>query len=359
MSTSEIPVEISRTLMPGLFEDDDFDIEETIDRGDEFSSDELAPISAAESDTDEPAPQDDVVESEEEPIADDAAQEGETAAVEEPVEEEALAAADPDIEPDLEAAEPEPEQPKKIMIPKSRLDDEVAKRRKLEAELSEVKSAREKMESTQQADAAFNEAIAEAQKMMREANAKVLDGDLDGAAELQQQALVKMSTAKSMPADTQGADPAAMAEQIEQRIELKATLKDIYRQFPMLDANAENADAELIDRAIMYEKMYVEMGHGPATAVERAVQDAVQILRPELLAKAESKPAPVKADPAKVREQQKRQDVSKKVEMAKAQPPETPKAATSEPTLDVNGLSEDEFDALPASVQARLRGDFM
>ena len=53
--------------------------------------------------------------------------------------------------------------------------------------------------------------------------------------------------------------------------------------------------------------------------------------------------------------------MQKKLEAAESQPPELQgesNADRGEATLDVNKLSEDEFNALPEETLRRLRGDF-
>lgn len=345
MSTTPIADSLANDLFPGLGQDDDWEDEGPVDYGNEVTevSDEIE-NTAIESDEADIEADIEEAEVDEEPEVEA-----------EPEVEEAVEEAD-DADREVEEA---PQQKQKIMIPKSRLDDEVAKRRKLEAEIKEIKAAREKQETDTKADEAFNAVVAEANKLLRQANEKVLDGDLDAAAELQQQALVKMATAKAAPKDSTNADPEVLTEQIEQRIELKATLKDIYRRYPMMDNNSENADSALIERAVAYEKLYADMGHSPAQAVERAVEDAVRLLRPDLIEEAAPVAKAPKVDPEKKRAQEKRSDVSKKVEMAKKQPPKAPTSSSSEPALDLQSLSEDEFDALPASTRAKLRGDFV
>ena len=243
------------------------------------------------------------------------------------------------------------------MIPKTRLDDEIAKRRKLENELKQIRAEREAKPTDDKADEAFDAVVKEANALLRQANEAVLDGDLDKAAQLQQDALVKMATAKQAPTKSNDADPEEMIEQLEARIELKHTVKNIYEKFPMLNNESEDADPELIERAVMYERMYAEMGHTPAMAVERAVQDAIALLRPELLQTEQPVTQP-KVDPAKKRVQEKRQNLEKKVELSQKQPPKAQSSTTSEPTIDPSTLSEEEFDALPESTKARLRGDF-
>jgi len=348
MAATPFSEDMHKSLMPGLYEEHEDDDTSGLDRGDELASDE--PDVADEPAADEPdveAPAGD--EPEDEPEGDG------TESDDEPAEEPEV---DEPEEEEPEVDEPEaPKQKQKIMIPKTRLDDEIAKRRKLENELKQIRAEREAKPTDDKADEAFDAVVKEANALLRQANEAVLDGDLDKAAQLQQDALVKMATAKQAPTKSNDADPEEMIEQLEARIELKHTVKNIYEKFPMLNNESEDADPELIERAVMYERMYAEMGHTPAMAVERAVQDAIALLRPELLQTEQPVTQP-KVDPAKKRVQEKRQNLEKKVELSQKQPPKAQSSTTSEPTIDPSTLSEEEFDALPESTKARLRGDF-
>jgi len=55
-------------------------------------------------------------------------------------------------------------------------------------------------------------------------------------------------------------------------------------------------------------------------------------------------------------------DIRKKVAAANSQPPQLPGdagASRGEPSIDLNTLSQEEFDALPEATLQRLRGDIM
>lgn len=315
--------ELNKNLMPGAYEEDDDSDLSALDRGDS-----LEPV---EETVDEPETE-----------------------VEESVEE-----AEPEAEAEPEVEEPEEEEvaeeeeapkPKKIMIPKSRLDDEIAKRRKLESDLAQLQKQHQQVATTKEQDEAFAAATKEANALLRQANEAVLDGELDKAAELQQQALVKMNVA-NQTTRAPDVDPEAIYAQIEAKLELKHTIKDIYEKYPEFNHEGDQADGEMIERAVMYEKMYAEMGHTPAEAVRRAVEDTLKVLAPEKLTE-----KPVTKTPS--REQDKRSNLKTKVEAANKVPPVPKTSNSEEPAIDIATLTEDDFEALPESVKARLRGDF-
>lgn len=282
-----------------------------------------------------------------EPVEEDVA-EPEVEVEEEPVEEEEV------VEEEAEPAEEEEEAPKakKIMIPKSRLDDEIAKRRKLEADLATLQKQQTYVETTKEQDEASATATKEASALLRQANEAVLDGDLDKATQLQQDAMVKMASANQTSRGQEVPDMDAMYAQIEAKMDLKHTIKDIYEKYPEFNHEADGANSEMIERAVMYEKMYAEMGHTPSEAVRRAVEDTLKVLAPEKLVA--EKPATNKP----TREQEKRSNLKSKVEAANKVPPVPKTTNSDEPMVDVNALTEEDFDALPESVRARLRGDF-
>ena len=61
---------------------------------------------------------------------------------------------------------------------------------------------------------------------------------------------------------------------------------------------------------------------------------------------------------SKIVEKKKVANTQKKMEAAESQPPSMKGKTKIEKKLDINTLSVDEFDALPAETLRRMRGDF-
>ena len=72
-------------------------------------------------------------------------------------------------------------------------------------------------------------------------------------------------------------------------------------------------------------------------------------------------PSSLKKGNGEIAQKKKKATVQKKIEASESQPPDLKgqgNAERGEGTLDVNALSEDEFNALPEETLRRLRGDF-
>jgi hypothetical protein len=266
-------------------------------------------------------------------------------------------AAEPGVEPAVNA---EPAPPKNnIMVTKRRLDDEIAKRRRVEAELELLRNKVPDAAAPAPADvdraAALAAAKTKSAKMLRDAAGLVLDGKLDEAAQLQAEAYELLAEGRGTPAAPVAAaavDAGVVATEVQQRLALDTALSTIYADFPVFNPDSPELDQDLLDQAMRYERMYAAEGHTPAVAVTRAVEDALKVMRPDLLpaSKAAGTPPPAKPPAAP--------SLEKKVALANAQPPDLPATQTDKSTVDVATLSNEEYDALPESVKARLRGDF-
>ena len=72
-------------------------------------------------------------------------------------------------------------------------------------------------------------------------------------------------------------------------------------------------------------------------------------------------PAPInEPDPVQQKVAQKKQvaNTKKKLKAAETQPPTLKGKSKAEKKVDINNMSVDEFDALPAETLKRMRGDF-
>ena len=235
------------------------------------------------------------------------------------------------------------EEPKKHMIPKRRLDDVVAKQRKAEQEASELRKEMASMRAEAAAKPTID--IRALSKLRSEA---VLDGDLDKAAEIDEQ--------MHAPSQQQVAEPIDMGEleaRVEAKMELKTTLADVFENYPELDTESDSFDEELNSEALVFQSAYLSQGHSPAEAVRRAADAAIRVMRPELMWPEAAAPV-AKAKARKT-------NVKGNVDASNAQPPKLSQGSTGGKgdvgAININSLSNDEFDALPEATRARLRGD--
>lgn len=266
-------------------------------------------------------------------------------AVEETAEETAEEVVEEDVEEDVEETVEAVEEPetKKHMIPKRRLDDVVAKQRKAENEAAELR--KELAEVRAAADAAPDVDILE---LSERKSTALLDGDLKESARLEKQMLdsYRQPVAEVIDMD-------ALEARVEAKLELKSTLETVFTEFPQLDTDSDQFDEDLNSEAVVFQQAYINQGYSPAEAVRRAANAAIRVVRPELLSPKEVKPT---AKPRKT-------NIKGNIEASNAQPPKMNQGESggksSSEMIDINKLTDEEFDALPEATRARMRGDLV
>ena len=245
---------------------------------------------------------------------------------------------------DVEAEDEVVEEAKKHMIPKRRLDDVVAKQRKAEQEAAELR--KELAEALAKAEAIPAIDILALSKQRNEAT---LDGDLDKAAQIDKQIYEASKQVAAEPIDME-----ALESRVEAKMELKATLTSVFEEYPQLDTDSDSFDEELNSEALVFQSAYLHQGYSPAEAVRRAANAAIRVVRPELLAATEAPKVAAKA---------RKTNVKGNVDASNAQPPKMTQGEsggkTSSEMVDINKLTDEEFDALPEATRARMRGDLV
>lgn len=253
------------------------------------------------------------------------------------------------------ASEEDKAEPKKpIMIPKYRLDQEVAKRREAEARLeARNKAIEEAKPFTKEAPVVEIENLTESVKSMFD---KVLDGDLD-AATADFAAMMQSSNQKLIEAVRADTAKQVMAgsQHVTATTDLDTVIDDLESTYDVLNSKSENYDANLVSEVLAMQAGYAASGMSDAQAMDKAAKNALLLYG---YAQAESD-EPAAAEP---KAPAKSRDVERNIKAAAQQPPDLPPSSSDDQTkieeINVLELSDDEFDALPESVQRRLRGDF-
>jgi hypothetical protein len=253
-----------------------------------------------------------------------------------------------------EAAATEPEVVKdNKLIPRARLNEEIEKRRKLEAKIAELESKAQQPKEEEKPQApAFDFDAKEAEYIQLLAN-----GEIESAAKLRVQInfeLRKQITDEvTQKAQTGAVNTINLATET-QKIE---TLADQFAaQYPQLDAdNAETYDHDAVADIQAFYTGYTARGMSRLAAFEKATRDVIK-LRDFNAAPAKDEPAPTLPGKGK----------AAAVSAAKSQPPSISRSGVSDSAdksglsnIDVQNLTPDEFDRLPLEAQLRLRGDFL
>lgn len=258
-----------------------------------------------------------------------------------------------DAQPDLQPAEnsdqvvsEEVEQPKPPMVPKSRLDEVLAKQKALQKQLDEVNQAREEAaKDAPEYDFATKEA--EYQQL-------VLDGEAEKAVELRNE--IRNAEKEQFMFEVQ-AKMGQTVQQSQEMTELQAKAAEIEANFSVLNENSADFDVNLQNEVVELRNAFISQGYTPADSLTKATEYTLAAKRPDLLNPQQEQPAPKVDD--KVVEKKKVANINKKLQAADSQPPAMKgESAKGDKKIDLNTLSDDEFSALPEETLRRMRGDF-
>jgi len=317
------------------------------EKEEETEVEETTAEKAEEETTEEPEVEETVEEPEEE-VAEETQEETVAETEETPAEEEEAKAEEPEPEP-----EPEP-QAKKPMVPKSRLDEVLAKQKALQKQLDEAKAAQTPAENAPE-EYNFDEKEVEYQNL-------VLDGEASKAAALRQE--IRQAERTRLEYElTQKVTQTV--HQSQQATALQTAANELAEKFSVFDENSADYNAEYTQEVIDLRDAFVVQGYDVVDALSKASNFVVKSY--DLVAPVEetgstlTKTTAPKAKPVD-EVAKKRAEVNKKLKAAESQPPELPgesSAARGEKVIDVTNMTEEEFDALPAATLARLRGDII
>jgi len=304
---------------------------------------------------------------EEEPIAEETTEEVAEEQVEEPVAEETESkpeATEPESVPandeqsveaveegpeELVTEEVEVEEPKSPMVPKSRLDEVLAKNKEMQKKLQDIEGQ----------EVSEAEKLPEYDFVTKEKDYQdlVLEGETEKAALLRNE--IRTAEREQLMSEMQS----KMGQTVQQDRELhelsqKAT--EIAEVFPVFDEKSKSYDEKLTNEVMELRDAFIYQGYGAADSLAKATEVTLLSKKPELLQGSGtdvSDPAP-KLTQA-VQEKKAKATVKKKVEASQSQPPQMKgESAQTKKVVDINVLSDDEFGALPEETLRRMRGDF-
>tara|TARA_R100001082_G_scaffold86258_1_gene52833 strand:+ start:1057 stop:2112 length:1056 start_codon:yes stop_codon:yes gene_type:complete len=276
--------------------------------------------------------------------------------VEESTEAEESAEAEPE-EPELEeAAELEEEaetKPKKPMVPKSRLDEVLAKQRKLQEQLDALTVEKETVPSEPVPEAYdFDSKELEYQE-------HVLNGETDKAVALRKEIRAAEKTQLEFE---MGQKFNQYTDQSQQLQALQKAAIEMETQYPVFDKNSDTFNEDYTNEVIQLRDAFVSQGNDVVEALQKAVTYVVKTNDIETISETSTLDAPAPKQTTKTTDQvaKKRKEVSKKLKAAETQPPDMPGESSSahgEKVVDISSMTDDEFNALPEATLKRLRGD--
>ena len=244
-----------------------------------------------------------------------------------------------------ETTEPETKSP---MVPKSRLDEVLAKQKALQKQVEEMRAAAEKP-----AEAPAEYDFDKAESLYMEA---VLDGETDKA--------------KKIRSEIREAEKNNLAWELEQKMgqtvqqsaqatALQQAATEMEAAYPVFDQNSDQFNEEYTNEVVELRDAFIIKGYDAVDALSRAVKYVVKDRDLDTAGEAEQ---PALAAASSEQTAKKKASVAKKLKAAEAQPPELEGEGSSsrgENVVDFGNMSEDEFDALPEATLRRLRGDIV
>lgn len=290
---------------------------------------------------------------EEEPVAEVDQDDEPVAEVEEEAEDTEVEPPQAELDEDEEEVEPslsdEPDT-KKPMVPKSRLDEVLAKQKALQKQLDDLKASQVQQEEAPDTYD-FSSKEIEYQNLL-------LDGESDKAAALRaeirraERAQIEYELSQKMQ---------QTVSQNQQATALQQAAAELEANFPVFDQSSDQYNAEFTQEVIDLRDAFIVKGDNAVAALSKAAKFVIREygLDAEMPSLA-SDNAPKQRQVDEVAK--KRAEVTRKLKAAESQPPELPgesSANRGERMLDVNSMSEDEFNALPEATLKRLRGDIL
>ena len=257
-----------------------------------------------------------------------------------------------DDEQPVEAVEEGPEEveveePKSPMVPKSRLDEVLAKNKEMQKIIQTMEE-----KPAEDAAPAFDFVTKE-----KEYQDLVLEGETEKAALLRNE--IRNAERDQLMTEMQS----KMGQTVQQDREMHELTKkasEIMEVFPIFDEKSKSYDETLTNEVMELRDAFIYQGYGAADSLAKATEVTLLSKRPELLQGGEAS----EVDPAPkltkaVQEKKQKANVKQKVAAAQSQPPEMKGESTkNKKVVDINVMSDDEFSALPEDTLRRLRGDF-
>ena len=264
-----------------------------------------------------------------------------------------------------------------VRIPKSRFDEQVAKERdraeaaerraaELEARLNAQQPKEEKPDPV---STKVDDLEARIEALQDKRDGFLVDGDTEKAAEVRREirTLEKELREVERGALRQEAEQIATRRMEAQTAEqlIDTVVSKLESEFPVLNKASDDFDPRMVNFVLAEQhRLITELKLTPHEALQRAGKETMELFG--------HKPAGSKADDTKEEkaetpaEKRQREARAKVADTVARQPAslkdaglDSDKAGQGKVDLDVNKLTEAEFNALPAAELAKLRGDFV
>ena len=226
------------------------------------------------------------------------------------------------------------------MVPKSRLDEVLAKQKALQKQLDQIQLQKQTNPEPPEFDFVAKES---------EYQDLVLNADTEKAVELRNQ-IRQAEKAQLMHEVRQ--EMGSTVQQNQDMMDLQAKASEIESQHDVLNENSETFSSELQQEVIELRDAFITQGYTPVDALTKSTNYV-------LGANTTVASTPTPVNPSI--EQKQKATIARKVQASQSQPPSLKGEGVNtkkDTKIDLTKLSSEEFDALPAETLRRMRGDF-
>ena len=125
-----------------------------------------------------------------------------------------------------------------------------------------------------------------------------------------------------------------------------------------MQPGADGFKQELVDEVLALHEGFVNSGMTADKAIAKAVKYVAKMNDIVPLSEQGEDEGEEDTTP-KPKKKESKAEIRKKAKAKTKQPGKMPKGGDAEPSIDLESMSEDEFDALPESKKKELRGDYL
>lgn len=187
----------------------------------------------------------------------------------------------------------------------------------------------------------------------------VTDGEFEKAKTIRQE--IRTAEREAIEADV-ASKTGNSAARVNEQIVFANKIEELSEEFDHFNTQHESYDQVLVDEAVDRRDLFIARGMSMADALDKAAREVAKLydLPSNFEAAADAELERIAAEEKGKTPAAKKADVRKKVAQKAAQPPKMEEGSSQEeaPTSAL-GMTDGEFDALPESTKARMRGDIL
>jgi len=148
---------------------------------------------------------------------------------------------------------------------------------------------------------------------------------------------------------------------VNEQITFNNKIQELNEEYDTFNPNHEAYDQVLVDEAVDRRDLFVARGLSLADALDKAAREVAKLydLESNFEKAADDEIARLAAEEKSAAPAKKKVDVKKKVDQAGKQPPTMDEGSAQEEQKSAASMTDAEFEALPESTKARMRGDIV